>query len=64
MVMSARAGTVAWHPELEELPKKLAKNKITSFIIYYPTDERETDERETSGTGLPKEVLLRRDFYQ
>ncbi|WP_134699209.1 cation:proton antiporter [Ammoniphilus sp. YIM 78166] len=64
IVISARAGTVAWHPELEELPKKLAKKKINSFIIYYPMEERETDERGTSGTGLPKEVLLRRDFYQ
>ncbi|RXT15481.1 cation:proton antiporter [Ammoniphilus sp. CFH 90114] len=63
VILSARAGTVAWHPELEVLPGKLARRKLQNFIIYYPTEEKETDMRGTSGTGLPKEVLLRRDFY-
>ncbi|MFC6463460.1 cation:proton antiporter [Marinilactibacillus sp. GCM10026970] len=38
VIMSARKGTVAWHPQLEELPKSLAKVKPKSFIVYYPEE--------------------------
>jgi Kef-type K+ transport system membrane component KefB len=62
VVISARKGTVAWHPQLEEVPKELTRLNPESFIIYYPTEDKEIDERGTSGTPLPKEVLFRRDF--
>ncbi|WP_225742810.1 cation:proton antiporter [Marinilactibacillus sp. Marseille-P9653] len=38
VIMSARKGTIAWHPQLEELPKSLAKVKPKSFIVYYPEE--------------------------
>ncbi len=63
VVMSARKGTVAWHPELEIIPGKLANLKCDSFIIYYPTEQLEIDERGTSGTEIPKEVLFKGDYY-
>jgi hypothetical protein len=61
VVISARKGTTAWHPQLEKVPGKLAKNNPESFIIYYPTEAKE-DLRGTRGTELPKEVLLERDY--
>ncbi|MGM0904038.1 MAG: cation:proton antiporter [Bacillota bacterium] len=64
VVMSARKGTVAWHPELEVIPRKLATANPESFIIYYPTEDKEIDERGTSGTELPKEVLFKNEFYK
>ncbi|MFE7063502.1 cation:proton antiporter [Sutcliffiella sp. NPDC057660] len=61
VVISARKGTTAWHPQLEKIPGKLAKINPGSFIIYYPTEAKE-DLRGTRGTELPKEVLLERDY--
>ncbi|WP_041053528.1 cation:proton antiporter [Jeotgalibacillus campisalis] len=62
MVMSARKGTIAWHPQLERVPRKLAKANPESFIIFYPTETGETDLRGARGTEVPKEVLFRRDY--
>ncbi|WP_078381404.1 cation:proton antiporter domain-containing protein [Sutcliffiella halmapala] len=61
VVISARKGTTAWHPQLEKVPEKLAKINPESFIILYPTETKE-DLRGTRGTELPKEVLLERDY--
>ncbi|MFC4320493.1 cation:proton antiporter domain-containing protein [Litchfieldia salsa] len=63
IVVSARKGTVAWHPELEIIPGKLAAMNHETFIIYYPQEEKEIDVRGTTGTELPKEVLFKNDFY-
>ncbi|MEH7314587.1 cation:proton antiporter, partial [Priestia megaterium] len=38
ILLSARKGTVAWHPELETLPKKLASMNLKNFIVFYPTE--------------------------
>jgi len=62
VVISARKGTIAWHPELEELPKRLAKVKPESFIVYYPTEEDEIDIRGSKGIEVPKEVLRKKDY--
>ncbi|WP_227394577.1 cation:proton antiporter [Jeotgalibacillus aurantiacus] len=62
IVMSARKGTIAWHPELDQLPGRLAVANPESFIIFYPTETGETDVRGARGTDVPKEVLLRRDY--
>lgn len=62
IVMSARKGTIAWHPQLEQLPGRLAVANPESFIIFYPTETGETDVRGARGTEVPKEVLFRRDY--
>ncbi|WP_026582020.1 cation:proton antiporter [Bacillus sp. J33] len=62
VILSARKGTIAWHPELEELPKKLAKVKPESFIVYYPAEEEEVDIRGSRGIEVPKEVLRKKDY--
>ncbi|MBM4764640.1 cation:proton antiporter [Bacillus sp. B15-48] len=62
VILSARKGTIAWHPELEELPKRLAKIKPESFIIFYPAEEEEVDLRGSRGIEIPKEVLFRKDY--
>jgi nucleotide-binding universal stress UspA family protein len=62
VVMSARQGTIAWHPELEELPKKLAKVKPESFIVYYPAEDEAVDIRGSRGIDVPKEVLRKKDY--
>ncbi len=63
ILISARRGTVAWHPELEVLPKKLAEMNKGSLIVFYPTEMKEADLRGTRGTEVPKELLFRSDFH-
>jgi len=41
LVISARKGTVAWHPSLEALPVKLSENSKQNFIIFYPYENKE-----------------------
>ncbi|MCP8616208.1 cation:proton antiporter domain-containing protein [Salirhabdus salicampi] len=62
VVLSGRRGTIAWHPELEEVPNKLTNVNPESFIIYYPTEEKHVDMRGASGTIIPNEMLFKRDF--
>ncbi|ADE68777.1 MULTISPECIES: cation:proton antiporter [Priestia] len=62
ILLSARKGTVAWHPELETLPKKLASMNLKNFIVFYPTEMKETDIRGSRGTEIPKELLLKSDY--
>ncbi|WP_067729533.1 cation:proton antiporter [Oceanobacillus damuensis] len=62
IILSARRGTVAWHPKLEELPKRLAEVKRDSFIIFYPREEMDIDLRGAKGIEVPKEVLRRKDY--
>ncbi|WP_078592644.1 cation:proton antiporter [Evansella clarkii] len=64
VIMSARKGTIAWHPELEELPKRLAKLKPESFIVYYPAEEEEVDIRGSRGIEVPKEMLRKKDYEE
>src|SRR5690625_261275 len=62
ILLSARRGTVAWHPELETLPKQLASLNRRNFIVFYPTEMKETDIRGTRGTEIPKELLFKSDY--
>ncbi|MFS0907283.1 cation:proton antiporter [Priestia aryabhattai] len=62
ILLSARKGTVAWHPELETLPKKLASMNLENFIVFYPTEMKETDIRGSRGTEIPKELLFKSDY--
>ncbi|WP_026566658.1 cation:proton antiporter [Bacillus sp. UNC41MFS5] len=62
IVLSARRGTVAWHPELEALPKKIASMNLENFIVFYPTEMKETDIRGSRGTEIPKELLFKKDY--
>jgi Kef-type K+ transport system membrane component KefB/nucleotide-binding universal stress UspA family protein len=64
VIISARKGTIAWHPELEELPKRLAKVKPESFIVYYPAEVEEVDIRGSRGIDVPKEVLRKKDYEE
>ncbi|KQU17850.1 cation:proton antiporter (plasmid) [Priestia aryabhattai] len=62
ILLSARKGTVAWHPELETSPKKLSSMNLENFIVFYPTEMKETDIRGSRGTEVPKELLFRSDY--
>lgn len=62
VILSARKGTIAWHPQLEVLPKRLAKINQQSFIVYYPAEEKEVDIRGSKGIEIPKEVLFKKDY--
>jgi len=62
LVISARKGTVAWHPSLEALPTKLSENSKQNFIIFYPYENKEIDVRGARGTELPVQVLTRWDY--
>ncbi|PWW26878.1 hypothetical protein DFO73_10941 [Cytobacillus oceanisediminis] len=64
VIISARKGTIAWHPELEELPKRLAKVKPESFIVYYPAEVEEVDIRGSRGIDVPKEVLRKKNYEE
>jgi hypothetical protein len=62
ILLSARKGTVAWHPALETSPKKLASMNLENFIVFYPTEMKETDIRGSRGTEIPKELLFKSDY--
>lgn len=62
IVLSARKGTIAYRPQLKEIPSRLAEQVSESFIVFYPREEEIVDGRGTTGTELPKEVLFSRDF--
>ncbi|WP_163581283.1 cation:proton antiporter [Gracilibacillus saliphilus] len=62
VLLSARKGTIGWHPELEKVPKYLAEIVPDNFIIYYPTEEKEIDLRGSRGFNIPKEVLRSKDY--
>ncbi|TYR74358.1 cation:proton antiporter [Rossellomorea vietnamensis] len=64
IILSARRGTVGWHPKLEELPKRLAAIEPESFIIYYPSEQGHVDIRGSRGFAIPKEVLRKQDYDQ
>ncbi len=62
VLLSARKGTIGWHPELEKVPKYLLEIVPENFIIYYPTEEKEVDLRGSRGFNIPKEVLRSKDY--
>ncbi|OIJ10343.1 cation/H(+) antiporter [Anaerobacillus arseniciselenatis] len=62
VVISARRGTIAWHPYLEKLPKKLAETTSESFLVIFPEEEENVDLRGTRGTTLPITVLPSREY--
>lgn len=62
VLLSARKGTIGWHPELERVPQKLARLLPESFIVYYPTENKEIDVRGAKGIDVPKEVLWNKDY--
>ncbi|KXH79263.1 cation:proton antiporter [Sporosarcina sp. HYO08] len=55
IVLSARKGTVAWNQELEILPKKIASLNHGNFIVFYPTEMKETDIRGSRDTEISTE---------
>jgi len=57
IVMSARRGTVAWHPQLERMPRVLSQLNNGSFIMLYPPETDKVDERGTRGTEVPRSIL-------
>jgi Kef-type K+ transport system membrane component KefB len=62
VVMSARRGTIAWHPYLERLPREIARVTKESFIVIYPEEEENIDLRGARGTTLPTTVLPDREY--
>lgn len=62
ILLSARRGTVAWHPELETIPKKLASMNLDNLMVFYPTEMKETDIRGSRGNEIPRELLFKRDY--
>lgn len=62
VVFSARRGTLAWHPQLESLPRILAHSGPRSFIIFYPPENEPVDSRGTRGTDVPKTFLSKKSY--
>jgi Kef-type K+ transport system membrane component KefB len=62
VVISARRGTIAWHPYLEKLPREIATVTKESFIFIYPEEEENIDLRGARGTTLPTTVLPDREY--
>ncbi|TWI53280.1 cation:proton antiporter [Halalkalibacter nanhaiisediminis] len=62
VVFSARRGTLAWHPQLESLPRILAQSGPKSFIIFYPPENEPVDSRGTRGTDVPKTFLSKKSY--
>lgn len=51
VVLSARRGTLAWHPQLERLPRQLARLAPESFIIAYPAEREAAERRRLTSTA-------------
>ncbi|WP_100404828.1 cation:proton antiporter [Bacillus solitudinis] len=62
VVLSARRGTIAWHPQLERLPRVLADSIPESFIMVYPPENVQVDLRGSRGTDVPRTVLTRKSY--
>ncbi|HET7276355.1 MAG TPA: cation:proton antiporter [Longimicrobiaceae bacterium] len=63
VAMSARRGTLPWHPKLERLPSQLAGLLPESFLIVYP-GEADTSRREEIATGgLPRGLVPERIVF-
>ncbi|GAE32681.1 cation:proton antiporter [Alkalihalobacillus hemicellulosilyticus] len=62
IVFSARRGTIAWHPQLERLPRVLANATPKSFIMMYPVEEGKVDSRGTRGLDVPKTFLSEKSY--
>ena len=62
IVISARRGTIAWHPYLERLPKEIASVTPESFIVVFPEEDENIDLRGSRGTTLPTSVLPDREY--
>nr|WP_327869523.1 cation:proton antiporter [Alkalihalophilus marmarensis] len=63
-VLSARRGTLAWHPQLERLPRVLAVAKPESFIMIYPPDREPVDLRGSRGTDVPRTMLSNKSYEE
>ncbi|HHY21340.1 MAG TPA: universal stress protein [Bacilli bacterium] len=61
-VISARRGSIAWHPQLERMPRILAKNDKNSFIMIYPPEIEPIDLRGARGTDVPRTVMFSREY--
>jgi Kef-type K+ transport system membrane component KefB/mannitol/fructose-specific phosphotransferase system IIA component (Ntr-type)/nucleotide-binding universal stress UspA family protein len=58
VVVSARRGTLPWHPRLERLPSWLAELVPQSFILLYPPEVEPGSDRTTSpGALAPTRVV-------
>lgn len=62
IVISARRGTIGWHPRLEELPRKLVQSGLESFIMLYPPERETVDVRGAQGLELPATFLPKREY--
>lgn len=56
VVMSARYGTLPWHPKLERLPAQLAELAPESFIVMYPS-EVEAARHVVTDIALPRGLV-------
>lgn len=52
LAISARKGTIGWHPSLDQLPLKLAEHSNQNFIVFYPYENYELDIRGKRQTPL------------
>lgn len=62
VVISARRGSISWHPRLERMPRTLARNEENSFIMIYPPEAESIDLRSVKGTDVPLTVMPAREF--
>lgn len=63
VVMSARRGTLPWHPKLERLPQQLGQRLPGNMLILYPS-EADTPRREALPSGvLPRGLQPERITY-
>lgn len=62
IVVSARRGTIGWHPRLEQLPRKLAEGTSENFILFYPPEREAVDLRGTKGIEMPITILPKREY--
>nr|WP_184665279.1 cation:proton antiporter [Texcoconibacillus texcoconensis] len=61
VILSAREGTLSWHPRLALLPKSIHKTAVKNFIVLFP-QEYPVDNRGTRGTNVPTSTFAHKTY--
>jgi Kef-type K+ transport system membrane component KefB/mannitol/fructose-specific phosphotransferase system IIA component len=63
VLLSARRGTLPWHPKLELLPRQLSRIGAESFLVIYPAEAESPRRWSTGAAALPTGLTPERTLY-
>jgi Kef-type K+ transport system membrane component KefB/mannitol/fructose-specific phosphotransferase system IIA component len=63
VLLSARRGTLPWHPKLERLPRQLSRLGAESFLVIYPAEAESPRRWSAAPAALPTGLSPERTLY-